>query len=457
MACPVLLPQKMLRCVLSMKHLLLLLAVAPALLPAETPGAVALRGARVMTVSGPVIEKGTVLLRNGLIEAVGERVDLPKDAFVIDAQGLTIYPGLIDALSTTGLQEPPAPPPAPPRQPAARPFGEPEPSLPLEQGPEFRPFTTSWVRAADQINPADRHIEEARSAGFTSAAAFPANGIFAGQGAFLNLSGEKLGRMVVASPAGQYLTLATHGFGTFPGSLMGVLAYIRQVSLDADHYRLAIADYESHPAGHPRPNYDRAAEGLLESPRLLLPAEDAVEVDRMLRFAAELKRPAVLYGGHGAYRVAEHVAQSKIPLLVNLKWPERSKDADPDEEESMRTLELRDRAPSTPGALEKAGARFAFYSGGTPPKDVRKAVKRAIDAGLAEAVAVRALTLSAAEIYGLADRLGSIEPGKIANLVVVKGNLFDEKAKIESVWIDGVKYQPVEPAPAPDGAKEDTQ
>ena len=176
--------------------------------------------------------------------------------------------------------------------------------MPVEQGPQFRPFTTTWVRAADLLNPADKRIEETRSAGFTSVVAFPATGIFAGEGAFLNLSGEKQGRMVVASPAGQYVTLTTHGFGTYPGSLMGVIAYIRQVSFDADHYKLELQAYASHPAGQKRPNYDRAVEGLLESPRLLLPADDAKQLDRMIRFAAELKRPAVLYGGHEAYKVA---------------------------------------------------------------------------------------------------------------------------------------------------------
>jgi Amidohydrolase family len=329
-----------------------------------------------------------------------------------------------------------------------------EPQMPVEQGPQFRPFTTTWVRAADLLNPTDKRIEEARSAGFTSVVAFPATGIFAGEGAFLNLSGEKQGRMVVASPVGQYCTLATHGFGNYPGSLMGVIAYIRQVSFDADHYQLEMQAYSNHAAGQKRPNYDRAVEGLLESRRLLLPAEDAKQIDRMIRFASELKRPAVLYGGHEAYQIADRVAKSGVPLLINLKWPEKSKDADPDQEESLRTLELRDRAPSTPAALEKAGARFAFYSGGLAAKDVRKALKRAVDAGLPEAAAVRALTLSAAEIYGVADRVGAIEPGKIANLLVVKGSLFDEKAKVEYVIIDGVKYEPVPETPAGDKDKE---
>ncbi len=426
----------------------MLLAAASAIY-GQASGPIALRGARVVTVSGPVIEKGTVLVRNGLIEAVGENIDLPKDAWGVDAQGVTVYPGLIDALSTVGLPETPAPSATPRAEAPAGPRGGQDLPVPVEQGPEFRPFTTTWVRAADLLNPADKRIEETRSAGFTSVVTFPATGIFAGEGAFLNLSGEKQGRMVVVSPAGQYVTLATHGFGTYPGSLMGVIAYIRQVSFDADHYKLALAAYVSHPVGQKRPNYDRAVEGLLESPRLLLPAEDAKQIDRMLRFAAELKRPAVLYGGHQAYQIADRVAKSGFPLLVNLKWPEKSKDADPDQEESFRTLELRDRAPSSPAALEKAGARFAFYGGGTAAKDVRKALKRAVDAGLSEAAAVRALTLSAAQIYGVADRVGSIEPGKIANLLVVKGSLFDEKAKIQYVFVDGVKYEPVAETPPP--------
>ncbi|MGC9950903.1 MAG: amidohydrolase family protein [Bryobacteraceae bacterium] len=435
-----------------MKHAIPMLLAAASITYAQAPGPIALRGARVVTVSGPVLEKGTVLLRNGLIEAVGDNIDLPKDAWVVDAQGITVYPGLIDALSTVGLPEPPAQPTTPRSEASATPAGPrggQDLPVPLEQGPEFRPFTTTWVRAADLLNPADKRIEEARSAGFTSVVTFPSTGIFAGEGAFLNLSGEKQGRMVVASPTGQYVTLSTHGFGAYPGSLMGVLAYIRQVSFDADRYKLEMQAYLGHPVGQRRPNYDRAVEGLLESPRLLLPAEDAKQLDRMIRFAAELKRPAVLYGGHEAYKIADRVAKSGVPLLINLKWPEKSKDADPDQEESFRTLELRDRAPSSPAALEKAGARFAFYTGGTAAKDVRKALRRAVDAGLTEAAAVRALTLSAAEIYGVADRVGSIEPGKIANLLVVKGSLFDEKAKIQYEFIDGVKYEPVPETPPP--------
>jgi hypothetical protein len=231
-----------------------------------------------------------------------------------------------------------------------------------------------------------------------------------------------------------------------------VIAYIRQVYLDADHYKLAKQAYDSSPRGQRRPPYDRALEGVLKAPRILLPAERAVEVDRMLRFAAELKRPAILYGGHEAYRAVELLKKSGTPVLVSLRWPERDRDADPELKESLRVLELREKAPGAPAALAKGGVRFAFYSGGVErPADLRRAVKRAVDAGLPAEEALRAMTLSAAEIYGLADRLGSIEKGKIANLVVTDGDLFADATRIRYVLVDGVKYEPAPETAAPSG------
>jgi imidazolonepropionase-like amidohydrolase len=230
---------------------------------------------------------------------------------------------------------------------------------------------------------------------------------------------------------------------------MGVLAYIRQVYIDAAHYRAQRDAWERGQPGAARPDYDRALEGVLESPRVLLPAGTKVELERMARFAAELNTPAVLYGAEGGYQAAETLAKARIPVLVNLKWPERARDADPEQRESLRVLELREGAPSTPAALAKAGAPFAFYTGGTAPKEAAKAVRRAMEAGLEESAAVRALTLAPAEIYGMAGRLGSIEKGKIANLVVTEGPLFGEKTRIRYVFVDGAKFEPPPEAPPP--------
>ena len=422
-------------------------------LRAEGPTAFAIKDARIVTVSGPILEHGTVLLRDGLIESVGASISIPADAWVIEGRGLTVYPGLIDALSTWGLPE--AAPaaqgrsgatPAPaPTTPAA-----PSPPQPVARGPEDRPSNHSWVRAADLVTVSDKRIAAARSAGFTTAVIFPTTGIFAGEGAVVDFSGDRAGQMVVASPVGQYLTFTTGGFASFPGSLMGVIAYIRQIYLDADHYRLAREMYQQNPVGLQRPAYDRALEGVLETPRVLLPAERAAEIERMVNFAADLKKPAILYGAHDAAQALDSLRKSQIPLLVSLKWPERNKEADPDEHEPLRVLELRERAPAAPAALAKSGVRFAFYSDNqAKPQDVIKAVKRALVAGLSEQDAVRAFTLSAAEIYGVADRLGAIEKGKIANLVITDGPLFQDHTKVKYIFVDGAKYEPVPPeAPA---------
>lgn len=390
---------------------------------AATLPVIAIRHATVHPGSGPAIEKATVVVRNGLIEAVGSNVVPPADAWLIESPGLHVYPGLTDALSTWGM---------------------------TARSAEAGQSNTSWVHAQDLVNPADRSIASARNAGFTTAVVFPATGIFGGQGAVMNLAGEKPGQMMVAGSVGSHLAFALSGANTFPASLMGVIAHIRQTFLDADAYRAETTWYQLNPRGARRPEYDRALAGLLESPRLLLPAVWAKEIDRMLSLSAELKRPVVLYGGHDAARVADQLAKAKTPVLISLKWPERDREADLEADEAMRLLELRDQAPAAPAALLKAGVKFAFYSGGVErPADLRAAVKKAIDAGLDREAAVRALTLSTAEIFGVSDRMGSIELGKIGNLTVTDGDLFQSGTKVKFVLIDGVKYEPTPEAPPP--------
>jgi imidazolonepropionase-like amidohydrolase len=445
-----------------MKRLAALLLFAGCAL-AEAPPVVAIRNARIVTVSGPVIAKGTVVVRNGLIDAVGENVAVPPEALTIEGEGLTVYPGLIDSLSTVGM--PGAAPaatatngrggrgattPATPAPAAAAP-------QPRSNGPEDRPQTTSWLLAADELQPTDHRIETIRGAGIATAITFPSRGIFAGQGAAIDLiAAEKSGEMIVQSPLGQYIALGRGGFGGgmgggFPGSLMGVISYVRQVYLDAAHYKLVKEAYAKNPRGMERPQYDRALEGVLDSQRILLPANRYVEMDRIIRFAAELKQPTILYGLREAYRpeAAELVKKAGLPVLLSLHWPTLPTGPDVHlEEESLRQLETYDQAPAAAAALAKAGVKFAFYSDGVDqPRDFQRAVKKALDAGLTREQALRALTLTPAEIYGLADRLGSIEKGKIGNLVVTRGEIFEPSTRIEAIIVDGRKYTPAaEPA-----------
>jgi len=243
----------------------------------------------------------------------------------------------------------------------------------------------------------------------------------------------------------------------FPASLMGNIAYVRQLYLDLDQYKQAKQIYAAQPGGNRRPEYDHDLEGLAESPRILLPADQAQQIDRLLNFGKELKTPFVLYGLHEAYRRLDELKGANVPLLVSLKWPEKPRNGDPNEIPSYRDLEMRDQAPAVPGLFAKAGIKFAFFSDGIDSApDLKRAVKKAIDSGLSRADAIQALTLSAAEIYGVADRTGSISKGKIANLVITKGDAFDEKTTVEYVFIDGKQFQPskeLQQGPANAGAQ----
>ena len=433
----------------------LILAAPSALGQGGEPRTFAIRGAKVVTVSGPPMEDATVVLSRGIIVAVGKDAAIPPDAWVVDGKGLTVYPGLIDAFSDVGI---PAAPPAAAREGAGaqRPAAEPA------RGPEDRPGSTPWRSGADEISLSDKRIESWRAAGFTTVVSAPSGGFFPGQAAILDLHGEHPGDLVVKSPVALPVSLqAPNRFGAgFPSSLMGVLAYVHQVWLDTEWSMEAQALYEKNPKGMERPRYDHTeavlANALEEHTLVLIPGNNSVQLRRALGLFDLWHVKGVLYGGQMAYEVAPEIAAKKIPVLVNLKWPEAEKDADPEDKPSLRTLRFRDRAPSSAAALSKAGVKFAFYSGGiTTPKDILKAAKKAIDAGLAPEAALRAMTLSAAEIFNVSDRLGSIESGKIANLVIADGDLFAEKTKIKIVFVDGHRYEIREPEKPKDPPKGD--
>jgi imidazolonepropionase-like amidohydrolase len=411
----------------------------------------AIRGATVVPVSGPRIEGATVVISHGVITAVGKDVTFPQEAWIIDGKGLIVYPGLFDSFTDVGLS---AASPAPSGEGGSR------SQQPISRGPEDRPGSSPWRDAAGEASLSDKRIETWRSAGFTTVVSAPKGGIFPGQAAVLDLAGERNGDLVVKSPVAIPISLQPVGnFSSFPGSLMGSLAYVRQVWLDTDWSTKAQAVYEKNPRGMARPRYDRSeaalADALEDHALVLIPANNSVQIRRSFELVDRWHVNGVLYGGQMAYEVADEIAAKKLPVLVDLKWPEADKDADPEEFPSLRTLRFRERAPSAPAALAKAGVKFAFYSGGiAAPKDILKAAKKSIDAGLAPDAALRALTLAPAEIFGVADRLGSIENGKIANLIVTDGDLFNEKTKIKYVFVDGRRFDiraPEKPKDPPKG------
>jgi imidazolonepropionase-like amidohydrolase len=416
--------------------LLSLLLAAPARPDdAEGPDHFVVRGARIVTGTGEVIDGGVLRIDGGLVVDVGPGVPVPGDAWVIEAGGKSVYPGFIDALGTLGLPKPEKPP------------GN---DAPRSRGPEDRPGTHSFRAAADELVLSDGRIRTWRGAGFTSAVTAPEDGIVTGQAAFVNLGApqsEREREMVVRTPVALRVNLEPlRSSRSYPGSLMGVIAYVKQVFLDAAHYRESWESYESSPLGKKRPTYDRTlgplSHAMVERWPVLLPASRKHEIVRAIGLAREMGVRPVLYGAHEGYAAAAALAAEGVPVLVSLKWPERDEDADPEAEEPLRVLELRERAPSTPAALEKAGVRFAFYTGGLEkPEEALASVRRALDAGLSRERAVRALTLDAASIFGVSDRVGSLEKGKIANFFIASGDVFEEASRVETVFVDGKKIE----------------
>jgi len=414
----------------------------------------AIRGAKVFPVSGPPIEGATVVISRGVITAIGKDAAIPPEAWVTDGKGLHVYPGLVDAFSDVGI---PAAPPA-----SGEGGGPRRGAQEQARGPQDRPASTPWRSGAEEVSLSDKRVETWRSGGFTTVICAPKGGFFPGQAAVLSLAGERAGDLVVKTPVAIPLSFqASGGFGGgFPDSLLGILSYIHQVWLDTDWSVKAQAMYEKNPRGVARPRYDRTeaalAEALEDHALVLVPANNRVQLRRALELIERWQVSGGIYGGQMGYEVAPEIAAKKVPVLVDLKWPEGEKDADPEAKPSLRTLRFRDRAPSTPEAFTKAGVKFAFYSGGiSAPKDILKAAKKSIDAGLASDAALRAFTLSPAEIFGVADRLGSIENGKIANLVVTDGDLFEEKTKIKMVFVDGRRFEVHEPEKPKDPPKGD--
>ena len=408
----------------------------------------AITNARIVTVTGPVIERGTVVIRNGLIAAAGATVSAPPDARVIDGAGLTVYPGLIDSYTNLALPEA-APSPSPGGGPGAffaapppRPAAGPNSTQPVGLQPE--------VMVEDVIRAGGNEIESSRIVGVTTALTSPRTGIWMGQSALINLEGETPQQMIVRSPVAMHVGF-TPLRGTYPGSLMGVFATLRQMMLDAQRYRDSMQIYERNPRGTRRPETDRSLAALVpviegRMPVVML-ANSEREINRALDLGAEFKLRLIIAGGREADRVAERLAKQNVPVLLSLNLPRRTTAALPEADpEPLRVLRDRVEAQQTAGKLVRAGVRFAFQSGSlTDMSDLFVNARRVIENGLQAADAVRAFTIWPAQILGVENQLGSVEAGKIANLTVTRGDLFDRNSRVAHVFIDG---RPVDLRPA---------
>jgi imidazolonepropionase-like amidohydrolase len=282
----------------------------------------------------------------------------------------------------------------------------------------------------------------------------PREGVLPGRSVLLNLSGDRPEAMVLLQPAFLHLHMATIP-AKYPGSLMGTVAYARQALLDAAHYRETWAAYDKAPRGRKRPRYDSALAAWQDVTAgrqvLVVTATRENDIRRALALADEFKVKVAIAGAMQAQSVTDLLKARRVPLLVSVNFdpalaPTFFGGADEDKE--RREIA---EAEKNPAALHRAGVAFALVSGHAP--DFLAGVRKAIDRGLPREAALRAVTLSAAEALGVGDRLGSLEAGKIANVVAWSGEPLTADAKPKLVFVDGELYEPDEkPSPSPSPA-----
>ena len=412
----------------------------------------ALTNARVVIAPGRVIERGNVIVRNGRIAAVGANATVPADARILDLTGSTIYPGLIDAASQLGM-------------PRARTTAGPPTGGPPTQLQQATQRTTAAAEtpaeidagrsAVDALTVRAEDFEAARAVGITAAHLMFEGGIFPGQTGLILTGSPDKDSIIVRTQVVQQVGFATRR-GAYPSTLMGTLAYIEQSFRDADHLLLVKAAADRDPATGPRVAHDELARALGAAARRQMPVWISVtranDIRRARKLADHLKLDYYIAGAQEAYQAVDQFDRTR-PVILSLDYPRVSA-------VSGRGLELRVAPPTgvdsakvqadsaaaralrgNAAALFKAGIPIALTSYGLDrPRDFRDRVLGVIAAGLPADEALRALTVTPARVLGLERVLGTVEAGKLANLIVTDGDLFSRSTRVRHVFVEGQKF-----------------
>ncbi len=425
-------------------------------------GAHALVGGKVIVKPGEVIGDGTIIIRDGLIQAVGKDVAVPPDARVWDMHGTVIYAGFIDPCLALGSTN----------SPLETSDSEPVTAATLASGgvnfygvPGQKPDhgnagpgyevakITPDYRAVKDYSPRSKTLAPLREIGFTAGLVVPTKGIIRGTSALVALSDEDPNDAVIKSDVFQHIAFETHRSDerAYPGSLMGVIAAVRQGFFDAQHYALDHADFAKNPTGRKRPGFDPALEALAPAAtkkmRIVFEPGSALMADRASIVGRELGLDICLISCGQEWRRPDLAKATGAPFIVPLNFPTLPKLPDENDWEQVTLDPLRawDWAPENPALLRQQGLDIALTTWGLDDKKkFRPNLRLALDRGLSEDDALAALTTVPAKLCGVESSLGSIEAGKLANLTVVDGgSYFDPEAKVRAVWIDGSIY----PAP----------
>jgi hypothetical protein len=408
-------------------------------LSAEVGPAYAIVKCRVFPEPGRVIEEGAVLIRDGLITAVGslKEVEIPPDADVLDAAGKNLYPGLIDAWTNLFLEIP--------RRPSLgfmQVFaGVPEDQQDDGRHADYEVFPNLKPKAGDEL--------VFHKLGFTTVLSVPETGYVSGRSALLNLNRRDPAGMVVLNPVALHVRFMP-ARGVYPTSVMGTVAALRQAFCDASFYRDYGELYNRTGKTVKRPRYDPFLEDIspyiLDGRPVVIRCDNQEDIKRALRLRREFGLHLILAGAEEAWRVAGFLEEAKVPLIlsVGFKPPYTSIHFSSDEEKKKQAEER--IYPANPACLAERGIPFALSTYGLQKKeDFFKQVRLAVSAGLAEEAALEALTIQPARILGIDEALGTLAPGKIANLVLTDGGIFQEKTRVEGVFVDGFYFELEQP------------
>lgn len=412
----------------------------------NTPQVHALVNARIVQAPGKTIEKGTVILRDGVIEAVGAQITPPPDARVWNYEGLTIYPGLIESYSHLGL------PTEKKKEPQRNAAPTSQQKKKAKQGAEhWNPRVHPEVSAADLYQPTKDEIKKLRALGFTAALVVPNQGIFRGSSAVVNLVDGTPNEQILRENVAQHLALErSRSFRdrTYPNSLMGAIALIRQTFLDAQWYLQAHEAYGLQPQGQTKPETNEALAALkqvmLGTQPVVIEVEDDLNLLRAIKIAHEFGLRLWVRGSGHEYRQIDKMKAEGLPIILSVNFPQAPEVDSPEEALSVSLMELShwDAAPENPKRLQQAGIAFALSSANLKkPSDFHQRIREAIERGLSHDAALAALTSTPAKLLGVQKQLGSITPGKLAHLVVTEGELFDPQSKILDVWVNGKRYE----------------
>lgn len=389
----------------------------------------ALVGARVVTAPGQVLTNATVVVRNGLITAVGAGMAPPAGARVWDLKGLTVYPGFIDASADLGGDAPPQ-------------GGDVGPT-------HWNPQVRAWFSTTSNFKDDSTRRVALRSLGFGTALVVPRQGIFRGTASVHNLSDDGVRDRVLRPDLAQAI-----GFqrsfalgGMYPNSAMGTVALMKQTFMDAEWYSRAWGAYEASGRSMLPPETSEALAALGKAVKgqqsVLFETGSEEEYLRAYKLAQEYKLTPWFRGNGQEYRLIDVLKGRTQPLIVPLSFPDAPNVSSPEAALGVSLADLRHwyLAPTNPAQLAAAGVPFAITADGLSSlQQFLPNLRTAVARGLAPDKALAALTTVPATWLGIDKTHGTIAVGKAANLVVSEGDLFTEEAAVRDVWVQGTRY-----------------